>query len=235
MTDLDGIPTCNTPPVLHRLQSKETQCTWLLEQATAIKKKLLSPAGDRDQMHHVTNQATAIDVGQELTLSMKQDDGSFQCKYCNKKPYIRQANLRKHLTNTHNINLDGDELGQLDMETQPTEAGGRDSIPLRDVLASFCRMCYLYRDTQDAYKMADGDRIFTNAKFEMLYAFSVKHTKYRLWLWRLLAYEMALLTQREAFEYKWNACTNLQGGVGNNIPNDNAVELQVGEIKKTPP
>ena len=116
------------------------------------------------------------------------------------------------------------------MDTEPTETS--ESVPLRDVLASFCRMCYLYRDTQDAYKMADGDRIFANAKLEMLYAFSVKHTKYRLWLWRMLAYEMAVLTPREAFEYKWNTCTNLQGGVRNNIPNDNAVELQVGEIKK---
>lgn len=109
---------------------------------------------------------------------------------------------------------------------QPQETGSA------AMLAAFCRMAFLHRDTKDAYQMADGDRIFANAKMEMMYAYAMKHTKYRLWLWRMLSYEMCLLSPREAFEYKWNTSANLKGGQGNNIPNDNVVELQVGEIKK---
>ena len=48
-----------------------------------------------------------------------------------------------------------------------------------------------------------------------------------------LAYEMALLSPQEAFEYKWNISVNLQGGIGQNIPNDDLCELQVRRIKKT--
>ena len=66
----------------------------------------------------------------------------------------------------------------------------------------------------------------------MLKAWTLGHTKYRLWLWRMLVYEIAMLTPLESFEYKWNTCVNFQGGVRKNIPNDNAVELQDGTIKK---
>lgn len=36
---------------------------------------------------------------------------------------------------------------------------------------------------------------------------------------------------KASFEYKWNNCVNLRSGVCNNIPNDNAVEIQVHNIK----
>ena len=88
------------------------------------------------------------------------------------------------------------------------------------------------RDTYDAYRYCDGNRVFLNAKLEFLIAAGCHHTKYRLWLWRMLAFEMAILSPKEAFEYKWNIAVNLQGGVGNNIPNDNCVEIQVHNIKK---
>lgn len=88
------------------------------------------------------------------------------------------------------------------MEVESARDGEAEGVVLRYVLSLFCRMAYLYHDTQDAYKMGDGDCIFANAKVEMLYAFSLKHTKYRLWLWRMLSYEMSLLSKREAFEYK---------------------------------
>lgn len=47
----------------------------------------------------------------------------------------------------------------------------------------------------------------------------------------MLAYEMALLSPRESHEYKWNVSVNHKGGVGQNIPNDNLVEIQVHNIK----
>ena len=51
-------------------------------------------------------------------------------------------------------------------------------------------------------------------------------------MWRLLAYDMALLSKREAMEYRWNQVVNTKGGIGKCIPNDNFVETQVKNIKK---
>ena len=100
------------------------------------------------------------------------------------------------------------------------------------VTATFINMALLARDTYNAYRMCDGDRVFRNAKLEFLYAFKTGHVKYRLWLWRMLAYEAAILSERAAYEYKWNVAVNLKGGIGENIPNDNCVELQVKRIKE---
>ncbi len=93
-------------------------------------------------------------------------------------------------------------------------------------LSTFMRMSLLLLDTTDAYHMGDGDRICGNAKFEWLYAGPANHIKYRLWLWRMLAYNMAVLSPREAYEYIWNTTININGGHGRNIPNDNMAENQ---------
>ncbi|KAK6175433.1 hypothetical protein SNE40_013898 [Patella caerulea] len=90
----------------------------------------------------------------------------------------------------------------------------------------------LLRDTNDAYRQGDGYRIERNSKFEMLLADVGHHYKYKLWLFRFNAYMSALLTEREAEEYKWNCTTNTAGGIGKNIPNDNLVELTVQAVKK---
>ena len=45
------------------------------------------------------------------------------------------------------------------------------------------------------------------------------HTKYQLWLWRMLACEQAILTPKQAFEYKWNTTAYLNGIIKGNIPN----------------
>ena len=71
-----------------------------------------------------------------------------------------------------------------------------------------------------------------NAKMEWIYASALHHSKYKLWLWRLITYVIAILPPDQAFEYMWNMTVNLKGGICNNIPNDNCVELQVGNIKK---
>lgn len=52
------------------------------------------------------------------------------------------------------------------------------------------------------------------------------------WLFRYMANCLCLLTPRMAYEYKWNCSANLQGGLGNNIPCDNLVELLVQTVKK---
>lgn len=104
-------------------------------------------------------------------------------------------------------------------------------MSLGDAVTCFLRMACLLYDTNDAYKMADGERCIRNEKLEWLYASATRHYKYQIWLWRMISYTIALLSPRESFEYKWNISTNLVGGVDKNFPNDNCVELQVKTIK----
>lgn len=72
----------------------------------------------------------------------------------------------------------------------------------------------LLRDTNDAYKIGDGNRVTTNAKFQMLLSRVGKHNKYKLWLFRYLAYIKCTLSPKMANEYMWNCSANLQGGMG---------------------
>lgn len=101
-----------------------------------------------------------------------------------------------------------------------------------ELRSSFAFHALLLLDTYDAYRQGDGNRIFRNAKLEFLMCAASQHTKYKLNLWRMLAYDLAILSPREAYEYKWNSCVNLQGGRGQNIACDNMVELFVHAIKK---
>jgi hypothetical protein len=129
--------------------------------------------------------------------------------------------IKRHLKNEHMWNFTVDESGK------PSEL---DHIAL--YRAFFMKCALLLRDTNDAYKMGDGDRVTVNAKFQMLLSRVGNHTKYQLWLFRYLANCLTLLTPRMAYEYKWNCSANLCGGIDHNIPNDNLVELLVQAVKK---
>ena len=106
------------------------------------------------------------------------------------------------------------------------------SLGSDDHITSFLMMSLLYRDTCDSYSMGDGERVVRNAHLEWLYASTLHHTKYALWLWRMISYAIAILSPKQSFEYIWNMTTNLKGGNNHNIPNDNCVEIQVQKIKK---
>lgn len=80
--------------------------------------------------------------------------------------------------------------------------------------------------------MGDGNRVTTNAKFQMLLSRVGKHNKYQLWLFRYLTYIKCILSPKMANEYMWNCSANLQGGIGKNIPNDNLLEIMVQTVKK---
>lgn len=147
-------------------------------------------------------------------------EGLYVCE-CNKS-YKTIGNFKRHLQDIHNW-----AFPERDRSTCNSPKDGA-----AEARASFMKCSLILRDTYDAYQMADGDRIFRNAKFEMLLADAFHHTKYRLWLWRSLAYEEALLTPRQAFEYKWNCCSNTNGGLGKNVPNDLLVEMNVKSIKQ---
>jgi hypothetical protein len=129
--------------------------------------------------------------------------------------------IKRHLKNEHMWNFTVNELGK------PSEL---DHIAL--YRASFMKCALLLRDTNDAYKMGDGDRVTVNAKFQMLFSRVGNHTKYQLCLFRYLANCLTLLTPIMAYEYYCNFSPNLCCGIGHNIPNDNLVELLVQAVKK---
>lgn len=161
-----------------------------------------------------------MDVQENTIKNMfHSQDKIYICCYCNKK-YKKVGHLKRHLTTKHAWVLPNEE----DVSSQI------DHIAL--YRSSFLKCAFLLRDTNDAYSMADGDRITDNAKFQFLLSNVGHHTKYQLWLFRFLAYILALLSPRMAYEYKWNCTSNLHGGAGHNIANDNLVEIQVQKIKK---
>jgi hypothetical protein len=217
METMDGSPTKNAPSPLFSQVGSPEQRRWILKEASTIRQSLVDEDSE-PTLDAVRGNVVAQDEADTRIDELRTPTG-FQCYVC-QKLYKREGYVRAHMMNVH-----GWEIDSVASPVQTTSSSS--SL----VSASFVKMAFIARDTYNAYRMCDGDRVFRNAKFEFLYADSLGHTKYRLWLWRMVAYEAALLSARESHEYKWNVSVNLQGGVGKNIPNDNCVELQVRKIK----
>ncbi|KAK3108923.1 hypothetical protein FSP39_018735 [Pinctada imbricata] len=175
----------------------------------------------KTDIHNIRRKTDALDTQSSQLKDMYcSEKMKYVCPICNKL-YKAKGGMKRHLNKEHGFSF---ELGD---ENSTTE---KDHIAT--YRASFMTCALLLRDTNDAYKMGDGNRITVNAKFQMLLARVGKHTKYQLWLFRYLAYIKCLLTPQMAYEYMWNCSANLQGGLGRNIPNDNLVEILVQTVKK---
>lgn len=72
----------------------------------------------------------------------------------------------------------------------------------------------------------------TQCKVWLGIGFWFESLKVKIWLWRMITYINFILPPYQAFDYKWNMTVNLKGGIYNNIPTDNCVELQVRNIKR---
>lgn len=174
-----------------------------------------------DGLNVISMNTQALDAQLNHINSMYDNqEKKFICQPCNKK-YKTLTGIKKHLQKEH---------GMADLGDLEDPSSKLDHVALYH--ASFMKCALLLRDTNDAYKMGDGDRVLNNAKFQMLLSRAGNHTKYQLWLFRYMANCLCLLTPRMAYEYKWNCSANLQGGLGNNIPCDNLVEILVQTVKK---
>lgn len=219
---LDEKPKRTILPDLLHLQSAEEQHDWIKELCFQILDSFIYI--EEDNLPTVTAQAAEMD-NQELLISEMYEVESKQYTCTCDRKYKTKGHFKRHLQNEHNW-----VFHTATEESSESPSSKQDRIALWR--SSFMKLALLLRDTEDAYKFGDGTRIFRNAKFEMMCADVANHSKYKLWLWRLLAYECALLSPREAFEYKWNCSSNIHGGFGKNIPNDNLVEICVHVIKK---
>ena len=101
-----------------------------------------------------------------------------------------------------------------------------------NVASAFLKVDLLFRDTDDDYRMGDGNRLIRNAKYKLLHFNQGHHIKYRLWMWRMLAYVKATLSKKEAYEYMWNMSFILSQGLGHLIPNDNLAEINIHLMKE---
>ncbi|KAK3082514.1 hypothetical protein FSP39_014368 [Pinctada imbricata] len=210
--DLDTLTsTPENLPVFSLMNSSE-KTAWLKSEAYKILDVL--HINDFQSLDFLHKEIQKLDSDEMVLKGMLSGD-LYSCAMCSKQ-YTKAAWLKKHLEKKH------------DFEFSKPDSARKESNPVQ----CFLFMSLLLRDTCDSYRMGDGERIVRNAYFEWLYARSLNHTKYSLWLWRLIAYVDAVLSPSESAEYKWNMTVNLKGGVQNNIPNDCCVELQVKNIKR---
>ncbi|XP_061187058.1 uncharacterized protein LOC133195217 [Saccostrea echinata] len=210
--DMEEVTSQPSHAPVFSLMNNDNKMEWITNVATDV----LNALGLNSWKSFLDIRSHLVDLStDDVQIDAMKQDLSFSCAMCG-KTYIRKSWLKKHLLKKHNWIFH--EITELSDPDQP--------------LTSFLRMSLLYRDTCDAYKMGDGDRIMRNAKFEWLYASALSHSKYKLWLWRMLTYVNSILPPDQAFEYMWNMTVNLKGGIYNNIPNDNCVELQVRNIKR---
>ncbi|XP_062577634.1 uncharacterized protein LOC134239465 [Saccostrea cucullata] len=218
LENINGSPQQFNPNTLS-LFSAEDQFSWLKKLAEAIIDKHIN-LQDSTDLQEMT-QASAERDTQDILIKNMFDPMLKQYECTCRKKYKTLGYFKRHLEKEHNWQFPTETVH----DTQHT-----DKIAVWR--ASFMKTALILRDTCNAYKMGDGDRIFLNAKLEMLCASVAGHTKYQLWLWRMMAYEQAVLSPKKAMEYKWNTTANISGTVDGHIPNDNLVELCVQLIKK---
>lgn len=170
----------------------------------------------------MTEETANLDFDVNRIKEMFDDlEQKYICNECKRK-YKTTGGLKRHLKTEHEWEFASD--------TNSDDKSKYDHIAL--YRASFMKCALFLRDTTDAFKICDGERITTNAKFQMLLSRVGNHTKYQLWLFRYLANCLVLLPPRLAYEYMWNCGANLHGGINHNIPNDNLVEILVQMAKK---
>lgn len=210
MEKLDSMPQAFP---LFSLMNEDQKCDWLLKVAEQLLNELKIDETLTTTFETVMNEIKSYDVDHTNIKAMKEEE-VYQCALCGLQ-YRKEGWLKKHLLKKHGWKFH-----------DSSSVSPNTSSPVQ----TFLVMSLLYRDTCNSYRMGDGDRIVRNAYLEWIFAAGLKHTKYKLWLFRLLC-NIFILNPKQSFEYKWNMTVNLQGGIGQNIPNDNLVEMQVQNIK----
>ena len=212
----DKSPVRNKPPVILSLLTIEERTKWLQEQVDKIY-NIMNPSTIDVSVSKLMENVMACEANEE-TINSSLCTETFHCKThgCNAK-YKTKAGIRKHFEVTkHAMLMNADSLHTEKAKKSPT----------------LITMLLLLRDLNDAYRMCDGDRVFRDIKLVLLYFYNTGHSKYRLWVWRMLAYDQALLSPKQAFEYRWNISANVLGGMEHNIADDNLVELHVKLLKQ---
>lgn len=168
----------------------------------------------------VQEQASEVDIlNHQMEEMFDSIQKNYRCTDCGKS-YKTDGWFKKHLVKEHNW----------DFSIEEAEDSKPDHIAV--YRSSFMKCALILRDTSHVYKFSDGDRILRNAKFELICVEVGKHPKYKLWLFRFIAYCISVLSEKQSMEYLRNCMANTTGGIAKNVPNDNLVEILVHSIKK---
>lgn len=174
MEALSSVPK-DLPPF--SLLSNEQIANRLLKQVDVVMDCLqLNNFSSLNFLHDEISKLTKM----ESVLNSMMSETGYACAVCG-KTYSRAAWFKKHLQKKHAFVFSDSETCKLKVN------------PLHSLL----QMSLLLRDTIDSYKMGDGDRIVRNAYFEWLYASSLHHTKYTVWLWRMIACRRCFISSRK--------------------------------------
>lgn len=108
----------------------------------------------------------------------------------------------------------------------PSDQNSEPKDDMFDYHCGFMNMALLLRNFRDAIKEGDGERIIKCMKMFLLHfkQDGSGSTKYALEALYHLFQVLALLSPREAERLKWNRTVNIQGGDGNNVAMDVALE-----------
>ena len=180
MKDQYALPTRNKIPLFIDKIPNSEQLDWI----TNVAKSILDI--------YVMEESTAVPdiyedteymATQMASLTDKDDESRFRCPHTDcPKAYKQFHWLKRHLKNKHNITVNINPP----MHSQSLPSAKYDGI--YNVTSAFMKVGLLFRDTDDAFRMGDGNRLLRIAKFELLHFHQGHHIKYRLWMWRVLAY-----------------------------------------------
>ena len=219
-SNTEGVPSENIPnqELLSNHEGYKKEYIYNIA-ATIVDRYVM--AGSR---HDLDRNISEIQRHEDMLQSNVGPDNLFHCSFqgCNKS-YMTIGWLKNHLRKQHQITV------EMPVPRQEEDDAFDGQL---NYASSFMKLGLLYRDTSDAFKMGDGERIQRNIKFLMLHFSVGSHIKYRLWLWRMQAYMTALLSERESFLYKHNMSVNMTGGIRHCIANDNLVEIHIHKMKE---
>ena len=150
----------------------------------------------------------------------------FECRYpdCNNQ-YVHEKRRNNHEVSVHGLHITNHGEG----DRSPQDPRNEDGI--FNYSHNIVKTGLLFKDFQDAIKEGDGARAEYLWKFIMLLFKVAGKTKYALAAARLHAQLHSLLTPQEAHSLRWNRTVNVKGGVGRNIPIDQAMEHGVKDTK----
>ena len=167
-----------------------------------------------------THEQQMANVVEQIDIFDTDEFGKFACPFggCS-KTYASKAWLKSHLKKIHSVYI---EMPAPSIRHQSDDYDGK-----KNYASAFMRTAMPMRDTVDSYRMGDGDHVFMFLHFS-----EGHHIKYRLWTWRMTAYNTILLSEAEAYTYRWNIAINLSGGARKCIANDHLVEINVHKMKE---
>lgn len=172
--DMDTMKSKSPQFPLFSLMSDSEKAKWLSQIAWKIINTL--KLTEFQTFAHLADEVNALDQD-NINLEAMKDGETYKCAICGNE-YSTVGWFRKHLEKKHHWKFHS-VLSSSSAPDNPVH--------------SFLFMSLLIRDTYDSYRMGDGNRIVRNAHFEWLFSSATGHSKYKIWLFRMMAYVKGLL------------------------------------------